>query len=336
MSSPRTTSTHRSRLARRLAAETATGYQTALDRVHQAAAAGMLPPRLDAAGLDQALRILLQQDMEYWGPAALAHPWPTGYHPLRWSLPAPFSAQADAAAHAASKTGHDGSGHTAASGVFDPSYLHELGVEATVDYAPDDELDFEEGEQDPDEDAEDADRDYDELDRWRRFVLADGPRPQHALPAVHLLAPETGADDRAGLLRALEREPRSVQAYLALADLALPPSEADGDGGRVPGPALAEALAWCECAIAVGELALPMVFTASLPWQLPENHPFLTALYRFASLLRAAGRLNAAELVTLRLLWLDPADAQRASALLTAIRRDLGLNPAAALDQNGR
>lgn len=50
--------THRKRLARALAAEQGSGYLTALDQVTKAATAGLLPARLDDAGMAAALRIL--------------------------------------------------------------------------------------------------------------------------------------------------------------------------------------------------------------------------------------------------------------------------------------
>lgn len=55
-------STHRKRLARALASQTGINYMAALHRVNQVATAGRLPARLDAAGMQAALRILTTPD----------------------------------------------------------------------------------------------------------------------------------------------------------------------------------------------------------------------------------------------------------------------------------
>lgn len=54
--------THRTRIARALAEATGLSYQKALSRVTEAAAAGLLPQRLDAPGMRRALVTLLRQD----------------------------------------------------------------------------------------------------------------------------------------------------------------------------------------------------------------------------------------------------------------------------------
>jgi hypothetical protein len=53
--------THRTRLARSLANAAGISYQKALAQVRDAAAAGILPARLDPDGMRDALELLVQQ-----------------------------------------------------------------------------------------------------------------------------------------------------------------------------------------------------------------------------------------------------------------------------------
>jgi hypothetical protein len=324
--------THFSRIARRLNAETGMGHQKALAAVEAEADRIMTQgPRLDAAGCDMALRLLLKQDIEYWGPGIGAHVWPEHYHAVSMELLR--TGLCDEAMEAAGRArdqdqsapcGHD----------FDPSYLAAAGVEP---------LDYGDG---PDEDWDDEPEDIDpallepvdEPERWKRHVLAQGVRPVFRLPAAHCLAPADravlqglDAGDAAARLEQLVREqPAAAEAFVLRAALVLDAAGREGEEGdrRV----LEEARRWYECAVAVAEVPLHFPLYGGetgaggvLPWSEESNRPLLRALYGLALVAHRQKRWNCAEMVSMRLLYLDPRDAQQAGALLREVRTAVGI-----------
>lgn len=123
----RTSTTHFSRIARRLNDETDMGYQKALSLMQDQADRIMSQgPRLDAAGCDMALR-LLKQDIEYWGPGIGAHTWPQIYHPVSMTL-----LRAGLCEETAERAREQEQPEPCGSD-FDPSYLAAAGVEP-LDY----------------------------------------------------------------------------------------------------------------------------------------------------------------------------------------------------------
>ncbi|MFE2639526.1 hypothetical protein ACFXKF_32990 [Streptomyces scopuliridis] len=327
-STPRTSTTHRSRIARRLDRETGMGYQRALDTVREKADALLRPlhlERLDAGGCDLILRALLQQSLEFWGPGIGAHMWPTMYHPLFMGLPGPMS---DAALEAVTRAGQTANTQAEPVGTFDPSWLAAAGVEA-LDY--DAEPDYDE--EDEDEIVLEELEPLEEPDRWKGHVVAQGRRDAFVMPSQQSLSPAlreklqslAPAGARARLEQLVLDEPVTVEAYVLRAALAFP-------GGTVPavdGPApsadeLADARRWYECAVTVGEQALHF-FNGALLWHEESNRPFLEALYGLALVHCLGGSWNTSEQILFALLHLDPYDEQQAGALLAQVRRQVGL-----------
>lgn len=327
-STPRTSTTHRSRLARRLDRETGMGYQKALDTVRKQADALVRQfhlERLDATGCDLMLRALLQQSLEFWGPGVGAHMWPEMYHPLFMGLPGPMS---DAARDAVTRAGRTADAQATLSGTFDPSWLAAAGVEA-LDY--DGEPDYDED--DEEEIAPEALVPLDEPDRWKRHVLAQGRRDAFVMPAQQSLSPalreelqhREPASARARLEQLVLDQPATVEAYVLRAVLAFPGGVTPAVDGPAPSAAeLADARRWYECAVTVGEQALTF-FNGTLLWHEENNRPFLQALYGLA-LVHCLGRSwNTSEQILFTLLHLDPYDEQQAGALLAQVRRQVGL-----------
>ncbi|MEU5425870.1 hypothetical protein AB0H73_09705 [Streptomyces olivoreticuli] len=326
-STPRTSQTHRSRIARRLDRETDMGYQKALNTVREQSDDLMRQlglARLDASGCDMVLRALLQQDVEFWGPGIGAHLWPTSYHPLFMGLPAPMS---PTALEAVTRAGRAADLQAEPSGTFDPSWLAEAGVDA-LDY--DCEPDYDEDEEDlAPEDMEPLD----EPDRWKRHVLAQGQRSAFAMPAQQSLSSalrkelreQSPKDARARLEQTVQDQPTAVEGYVLLGDLALGTRHgAAADGPKPSAAELDEARRWYECAVTVGEQALHF-FHDALLWREENNRPFLRALFGLALVHCHRGSWNTSEQILFALLHLNPSDEQQAGVLLAEVRRQVGL-----------
>ncbi|MFG2210935.1 hypothetical protein [Streptomyces sp. NPDC048638] len=327
---PRTSPTHFSRIARRLSNETGVGYQKALATVQENADRIMQQgPRLDGAGCDMALRFLLRQDLEFWGPGVGAHMWPQQYHSVSMELM--HSGLCMEAIEAASAA-RDQDELQPCGRTFDPSYLAAAGVVPLNYDGPDDDED-EEWDEEPEEIDPELLKPVDEPDRWRRHVLTQGPRPVYRLPAAHSLLP----DVREELLRLPPEEaavrveqltaaqPAAAEAYVVRAEIHL---AAARDRGQARDRTVwAEARRWYECAVAVAEvpLAFPMYDGGVLPWQEESNQPLLRGLYGLALVADREKRWNCAEMILMRLLYLDPADEQQAGTLLREVRAAAGI-----------
>lgn len=332
--SPRTSPTHFSRIARRLDDETGMGYQKALAEVqNQADAIMSMGGRMDPAGRDMALRLLLCQNVEFWGPGVGAHPWPHSYHPvsMTWSPARPCEEAFQAATRADRQKQPEPTGDE-----FDPSYLAAAGVEP-LDYhgTPDDDEEWDEYS----EDGAQAPRSVDEPDRWQRHVLTQGVRTVFQLPIGHSLEPAERAnlqglpapEAAARLENLIAQRPMAAEAYVLRAEQALAPArERREEPARA---ALAQARRGYECAVAVAEVPLHFPLYdgreagPTLPWRVEANRPLLRALYGLADVAHTQKRWNTAEMILLQLLYLDPEDQQDAAPLLGQARAAAGLLP---------
>ena len=323
--SRRTWSTHDSRLARWAHNETTMGYQRALAAVKALHAAGRLPARLDAEGMDLALRHVLQQDVLFdvrGRPVSLCH---QVYPSLTAMLLVPVDPGAVTAAGLARAAGVR---PALAHGEFDPSTLL-------------DRNDTDEDDLDVDEPSGIA------VEPWTAVVLDAGPRTEYELPLIssvepggdlrvdraldHLRATDDVKGYRALLLDAVEQDPTDVDAYAHLGLVALQQRDAfyaldlPGTGERQE--LLDEALTWFTSAVLVGEQALDVVFTGTLPGARLGNRPFLRALHGLALTLWRQDRFLGAEKVLVVMLWLDPEDRFGAAELLDLARRRVGWHP---------
>lgn len=300
--------THRTRLARALAALTDTTYQAALTRVTRAADAGQLPDLLDQHGMRRALDILWTPDPgKPVGAAALQ---PRYYRLAEIGLQPPAGVEQRIARARA------------------------LGV-APVDlrdsYDPVDVLDDTMDLDDPDRGS----------DWWARIVAGgrrdDGqlpsPYPPGSTPDGYLpIDGALGRRDATGDIHAYERElraiirrePRDIDAYAHLGHLYL--HMADGTVEQPP-PDKRQRKTWYRTAlghyytaVGVAELALPEPFTGLLRWAGLDNRPFFRALHGTALALWRMQRYQHAEQVLLNMLWLNPDDNQGARDVLTDVR----------------
>ncbi|MFJ9580678.1 tetratricopeptide repeat protein [Streptomyces sp. NPDC101191] len=309
-------------LALRLSAETHISYQKALDVVRQASREGRLPARLDDAGVDLALRVLLGQESVQWAPGLAGSPWPTSYEPLMSTLPGmrtEYGRQALAMATAAPRPGEP---VEADCGFYSPEYLA-LEIGARRDIVQD--------KQDGIErdvlswlleclDARCA-------ERPQQFSLPD-PRGGHRVDeAIGLARRGDMTRAEAVLHRAVKAQPWDIDAYAHLGILTLMRHD-DGEYGDPLSTAtsharrlcLDEALGYFEAAVFVGEALLPLPFTGLLPKDDCSNNAFYRAAGGLAHTLWRLGRHNAAERTLLSLLYINPLDNYGARYLLPLVR----------------
>jgi len=144
---------------------------------------------------------------------------------------------------------------------------------------------------------------------WAEPIIRQGPRPAYRMERV-----VPGPDDP--ILDAVERkeagdygEARRRLMDLLEADLRCLDAHAHlGLFAFAHTPAMA--IRHFEAGVQIGELSLGEGFQGLLPWGHVENRPFLRCLHGYGLCLRRLGRLDEAEEVFARLLWLNPADNQ--------------------------
>jgi hypothetical protein len=315
-----TNRTHRTRLARALAAVSDIPYQTALTRVVRAADAGLLPDLLDAAGMRHALNLLIGSSDE--APTAAGTTAPGSALEPRYYQLAQIC------------------GDRLQPGVQKRiARARALGMPAMRTR----------GSVDPVEMLGDVMANQDDPDTytgWWQRVATAGRRQDCALPDPY--PPGSSPDGYVPIDRALDerdatgdveayertlhaiirREPRDIDAHTHLGHLYQ--DMADPDSSKItvtPPPDNRQQQAWLrtalghyQTAVAVAELALPEPFTGVLAWAELDNRPFFRALHGMAVAMWRLHHFGAAENVLLNMLWLNPADNQGARTLLTSVR----------------
>ncbi len=315
-----TNRTHRTRLARALAAVADISYQAALTRVVQVAESGLLPDPLDAAGMRHALDLLLTGTNPFAAVAAGADQGALRLQPRYYRLAEVCGGRLQpGVAGRIARARTLGVAPARCRGDFDP--VETLGpVMADAD--------------DPDTGS----------DWWRRVVHA-GARPDCALPdpyppgshpdgAVPIDAALDARDATGDIdtyeatLRAIvRREPRDIDAHAHLGHLYLDMTDPHSAITISPPPSdhdrhswLRTALGHYQTAIGVAELALPDPFTGFLRWADLDNRPFGRAQHGLALALWRLGRFDGAQTALLNMLWLSPMDNQGARMLLADVR----------------
>jgi hypothetical protein len=310
-----TNPTHRTRLARALADAAGISYQKALSLVADAAEAGVLPSRLDQAGMRRALEVL-QRHATGAGTSSQASALEPRYYRLAEVV------------HRGLQQGVPQRVARAAA----------AGVRAVRSW----------GECNPAEIAGavmPGNGDSDTGSGWWQRVATAGTRPDCVLPDPYppgrspdgYLPIDRALDERdatgdiARYRRALEgivrREPRDIDAWahlgnyyldLAAPDITLPGVPPAGESQRRSW--LRSALGHYQTAVGVAELALPDPFGGFLTWGHLDNRPFFRALHGMALALWQLGRFDEAEQTLLNMLWLNPMDNQGARELLAGVR----------------
>jgi tetratricopeptide (TPR) repeat protein len=311
-----TNPTHRTRLARALADATGISYQKALSLVADAAEAGVLPGRLDQAGMRRALEVLQR------------HPAGAGTSSQARALEPRYYRLAEVVHRGLQQGVPQRVARAAAAGVPAVRSWGECNpAEIAGAVMP-------------------GNGDSDTGSGWWQRVAAAGARPDCVLPGPYppgrspdgYLPVDRALDERDATgditryRRALEgivrREPRDIDAWahlgnyyldLAAPDSSLPP-EAPPAGERQRRSWLRSALGHYQAAVGVAELVLPDPFGGFLTWGHLDNRPFFRALHGMALALWQLGRFVEAEQTLLNMLWLNPMDNQGARELLAGVR----------------
>ncbi|MGW1496160.1 hypothetical protein [Streptomyces sp. NPDC002402] len=309
-------------LAVRLSAETSISYQKALGMVRRASREGRLPARLDDAGVDLALRILLSQETAQWAPGLVGSPWPASYQPLMSTLPGVRTEYGLQALAMATGVPRPGEPDETDSGFYSPEYLA-LEVGARRDIIQD----MQDG----------IERDVLSwllecldtrcADRPRQFSLSDARGGHRVDEAIGLAERGDLTRAEAVLKRAVEAQPWDIDAYAHLGILTLmrhdggaysdAPSRGTSQARRA---CLDEALGYFEAAVSIGEALLPKPFAGLLPRDDCTNNAFYRAAGGLANTLWRLDRLNAAERTLLSLLYINPLDNYGARYLLPLVR----------------
>lgn len=163
------------------------------------------------------------------------------------------------------------------------------------------------------------------IEEWAKPIIARGPRPQlemeRILPGADPGDPfsdpitesntlkETGDDSRAHkvLMDLCQSDLRCLDDHAHLGNFAFDSR-----------PRLA--IRHYEVGVRIGELPLGDGFEGVLPWGLIDNRPFLRCMQGYGLCLWRLGRLDDAERVFDRMLWLNPTDNQGVRFLLPEIR----------------
>jgi hypothetical protein len=328
-SKPRRHKSHRSRLARWAQTEMATTYHQARAMVDAAADSGRLPNPLDDAGMNVALRIVLQQDLEFDRAGRPVSACPRIYPSLTTLLLAPI----DPRAAAASRRAH----------AIPPVPLERHGTPDPVALLADrpdvNEDDVAAGRYPPEDAAP-----------WMQAVLDAGPRADYEILSVPADPDRRRAVDAA---RDYLRATGDVESYLARVRHVVEANPADVDTHSylgwtalhqhegqclgfyaldLPDTAqrrrlLDEALVWFQTAVLIGERTLGMGFTGALSARWVGNRPFFRALHGLGVTLWRQQRFLSAERVAVTMLWLDPADRFDSATLLDLARQRIPWKP---------
>jgi len=163
------------------------------------------------------------------------------------------------------------------------------------------------------------------IEGWAKPIFARGPRAMFEmeqvvpgfdpdepdgdpiLEAVELCEVGERAEARRLLMRLIERDPRCLDAYAHLGNLAF---------RRDP----RRALVHYSLGVQIGRRALGERFEGLLPWGLIDNRPFLRCLHGFGLCLWRLGRFGEAARVFEQLLWLSPRDELGARFILPRVR----------------
>ena len=153
------------------------------------------------------------------------------------------------------------------------------------------------------------------IEKWARPIIARGPRQAFGMESI---LPGTEPDDfdsdpiceandlkdagdhraaRKLLMKLCEADLRCLDAHAHLGNF-------DFDGN----PKLA--MRHCEAGLRIGELSLGPGFDGLLPWGHIDNRPFLRCMHGFGLCLWRLGRVEEAEQIFGRMLWLNPSDNQ--------------------------
>jgi len=163
------------------------------------------------------------------------------------------------------------------------------------------------------------------IEEWAKPIMSGGPRAEYEMEQV--LPGENPDDpDTDPILEALElkeagdsRGAHRILMNLLAADLRCLDAHAHL-GNFVFDHSPEKAIRHYEVGVRIGELSLGEGFNGVLHWGCINNRPFLRCMHSYGLCLSRLGRLNEAEEVFTRMLWLNPSDNQGVRFLLGELK----------------
>jgi len=163
------------------------------------------------------------------------------------------------------------------------------------------------------------------IEEWAKPIISRGPRPEYEVEQV-LPGEDPDDPDTDPILEAVDLKAagdslgaqRKLMGLLA-ADLRCLDAHAHL-GNFVFDHFPEKAIRHYEVGVGIGELSLGEGFNGVLHWGNIDNRPFLRCLHGYGLCLSHLGRVEEAEKVFTRILWLNPTDNQGVRFLLGEIR----------------
>jgi len=163
------------------------------------------------------------------------------------------------------------------------------------------------------------------IEEWAKPIISRGPRPEYEMEQV-LPGEDPDDPDTDPIVEAAELKEagdylgarRKLMSLLAV-DLRCLDAHAHL-GNFVFDHAPGKAIRHYEVGVRIGELSLAEGFNGVLHWGNIDNRPFFRCLHGYGLCLSRLGRIEEAEKVFTRMLWLNPSDNQGVRFLLGEIR----------------
>jgi hypothetical protein len=163
------------------------------------------------------------------------------------------------------------------------------------------------------------------VEAWAKPIIARGPRPMFEMeqvlpgenPGDPFDDPITRANDLKDAGELVEAE--KILMELCQADLRCLDAHSHL-GNLVFDHSPQKAMRHYEVGLRIGKLSLGNDFAGTLPWGLINNRPFLRCMQGYGLCLWRLGRLDEAERVFDRMLWLNPSDNQGVRFLIDEVK----------------
>lgn len=163
------------------------------------------------------------------------------------------------------------------------------------------------------------------IEEWAKPIIAKGPRPEFRMESV---LPGADPDDPFSDPIAEAADLKEVGNYKGAHRILMDLCEADLRcldahahlGNLVFDHLPKDAIRHYAVGLQIGELSLGDGFDGLLPWGYIDNRPYLRCVHGYGLCLWRLGRLDEAERLFRRMLWLNPSDNQGARFLLNEVR----------------
>jgi hypothetical protein len=163
------------------------------------------------------------------------------------------------------------------------------------------------------------------IEAWAKPIIARGPWQQfemeHVLPGADPDDPDSDPITESNEVKDAGDPGQACRILMALCQADLRCLDAHAHLGNVEFEHHASvAIRYYEVGLRIGELSLGDSFDGLLPWGHVNNRPFLRCMHGYALCCWRLGRLEEAERVFGRMLWLNPSDNQGVRFLIGEVR----------------